>query len=47
MISPFWSDTNVEAFTWIKAIVFGRAAQAFQSRSSNMDADFWLVSRLK
>lgn len=46
MISPFWSDTNVEAFTWIKAIVFGRAASN-QSRSSNMDADFWLVSRLK
>lgn len=45
LIRPFWFDTIVDIFIWMKEVVFGRIVSS-QIKSSNDDADFWLIDRL-
>lgn len=45
MTSPFWLDTMVDDFIWKYEMDLGRALSS-QMRSSNVDADFWLIVRL-
>lgn len=42
---PFWLEMSVEDFIWKKEIDFG-IVFSNQARSSNIDATFWLISRL-
>lgn len=39
LISPFWFDTRVEVFSWIREIVLGKKISS-QVRSSSREADF-------
>lgn len=44
LIWPFWLDTRVEVFIWIREIDLGRAF-SIQVRSSSREAVFWLRDR--
>lgn len=44
LIWPFWLDTRVEVFIWIREIDLGRAF-SIQVRSSSREAAFWLRDR--
>lgn len=41
LIWPFWFDTRIEVFIWIREIDLGRAF-SIQVRSSSREAVFWL-----
>lgn len=41
---PCWLEVSVEAFSWIRAVVFGKIVSS-QVRSSREVASFWLINR--
>ena len=46
LIRPFWLEINVENFSWIRDVVFGKMFSN-QIKSKRDDADFWLTNRFR
>ena len=46
LIRPCWFEVNVEAFIWIRLVVFGKIVSS-QVRSSKDVDSFWLIDRFK